>query len=165
MPEFTKWVNDGKFDGGKLSAEQKSLRAWYGKLIRTTQAQAFTKGEFYGLNHSNNDNPAFGRVGEEAASGHWLYAFLRHDAASGQSFLVVANFHGTETLSGVKIRIPQDARAFLGRSEMETWHFSDELASEWSGSASRESLDTQGFALPDLPPCSALLLKIGRSDD
>lgn len=163
MPEFTKWVNDGKFDGGKLSAEQKSLRAWYGKLIRTTQAQAFTKGEFYGLNHTNNDNPAFGRVGEEAASGHWLYAFLRHDAASGQSFLVVANFHGTETLSGVKIRIPQDAQAFLGRSEMETWHFSDELASEWSGSTSRESLDSQGFALPDLPPCSALLLEIGSA--
>jgi hypothetical protein len=106
MPEFAKWVNGGKFDGGRLSDEQKSLRAWYGKLIRATQSPAFTKGEFYGLNHANKDNPNFGRVGDESASGHWLYAFLRHDPASGQSFLVVANFHGSETLRGVKIQHP-----------------------------------------------------------
>ncbi len=163
MPEFTKWVNDGKFDGGKLSAEQKSLRAWYGKLIRTTQAKAFTRGDFYGLNHANNANPAFGRVRDESASGHWLYTFLRHDRESGQAFLVVANFHGSETLHGVKIQIPQNARIFLGRSEIETWHFSDKLASSWAGSTSRESLDVDGITLPDLPPCSALLLEIGCS--
>ena len=82
MPEFTKWVNGGKFDGGRLGEEQKSLREWYGKLIRVTQARAFTAGGFYGLNHANNTNPAFGRVGDETASGHWLYAFLRHDEES-----------------------------------------------------------------------------------
>jgi glycosidase len=162
MPEFTKWVNGGKFDGGQLGDEQKSLRTWYGKLIRTTQAEAFTKGEFYGLNHTNNENPAFGRAGGESASGHWLYAFLRHDAKSGQSFVVVANFHGTETLVGVKIRIPQDARTFLGHADRETWSFSDKLASEWFGTASSESLENQGLSLPDLPPCSALILEIGR---
>ena len=162
MPQFTKWVNDGKFDGGRLSEEQKALRAWYGKLIRTTQAEAFTKGEFYGLNHANNENPAFGRVADESASGHWLYAFLRHDAKSGQSFLVVANFHGTETLAGVKIRIPQDARAFLVRSHEETWNFSERLDFEWTGKTSRESLENEGLVLPDLAPCSALILEIGH---
>jgi glycosidase len=53
MPEFCKWVNGGKFDGGRLSDEQKSLREWYGKLIRATQAPAFTRGEFYGPSHEN----------------------------------------------------------------------------------------------------------------
>ncbi len=162
MPVFTKWVNDGKFDGGKLSAEQKALRAWYGKLIRTTQAKAFTKGEFYGLNHANNENPAFGRVGDESASGHWLYAFLRHDAKTRQAFLVVANFNGSETLAGVKIRIPEAARAFLGRSDEETWNFSERLDSEWTGKTSRESLENEGLVLPDLAPCSTLILEIGR---
>ena len=162
MPKFTKWVNGGKFDGGKLSDEQNFLREWYGKLIRTTQAEAFTKGEFYGLNHTNNDNPAFGRVGDESASGHWLYAFLRHDPKSGQSFLVVANFHGTETLTNVKIRIPQDIRKFLGQGETEIWRFSDKLDSEWAGTASSESLENEGLSLPDLRPCSAFILEIGR---
>lgn len=162
MPEFCKWVDGGRFDGRRLSDEQKSLREWYGKLIHATQAEAFTEGEFYGLNHGNKDNLAFGRVGDETASGHWLYAFLRHDAKSGQSFLVVANFHGSETLRGVKIRIPVDAQKFLGHNRSETWTFSDRLDSNWIGSASRKLLGNEGLTLPDLAPCSALLLEIGR---
>jgi glycosidase len=163
MPEFTKWVNGGKFDGGRLSGEQKSLREWYGKLIRATQSRAFTAGEFYGLNHSNKENHGFGRVGDESASGHWLYAFLRRDAKTGQAFLVVANFHGSETLRGVKVRIPDDARMFVGRSGDAVWSFADRLDSEWRGMARNEDLENEGLALPDMPPCSALLLEIGRA--
>jgi glycosidase len=162
MPEFTKWVNGGNYDGGRLSAEQKSLREWYGKLIRTTQNRAFTAGEFYGLNHANKENPVFGRVGDESVSGHWLYAFLRRDAKTGQAFLVVANFHGSETLCGVKILIPHDARMFLGRTGDETWSFTDRLDSGWSATVARDSLEDEGVALPDLAPCSAMLLEIGR---
>ena len=162
MPEFTKWVNGGKFDGGRLSAEQNSLRAWYGKLIHATRARAFTAGEFYGLNHANKENPAFGRVGGETASGHWLYAFLRRESKTGQAFLVLANFHATETLHAVKIRIPHDARMFLGRLGDDTWTFTDKLDSNWSGAFSDSLLETEGFALPDIPPCSAMLLEIGH---
>ena len=162
MPEFSKWVNGGKFDGGRLSDDQKSLREWYGKLIRATQVRAFTTGEFYGLNHANNENPAFGRVGDETASGHWLYAFLRRDPKTGQAFLVVANFHATESLHGVKIRIPEDASMFLGHSGDEIWSFTDRLDSSWSGTMTRCLLASEGVALPELAPCSALLLEIGK---
>jgi glycosidase len=163
MPEFTKWVNGGKFDGGRLSDAQKALREWYGKLIRATQCRAFTAGEFYGLNHANKENPAFGRVGWEAISGHWLYAFLRRDTKTGQAFLVVANFHGAETLRGVKVRIPNDARMFVGRTGDAVWSFADRLDSEWRGTASGDSLEHGGLALPEMPPCSALLLEIGSA--
>jgi glycosidase len=157
MPEFTKWVDGGKYDGGRLSDEQKSLREWYGKLLRATQSAAFTHGEFYGLNHANLDNPKFGRVGGETASGHWLYAFLRHDPTSGQSFLVVANFRGTETLRGVKVDIPQNAWEFMKRTGQGSWKFADRLDSTWSGSS-----DAEGISLPDLGPCSAMVLEISR---
>ena len=160
MPEFTKWVNKGEFDGGRLSDEQKALRDWYGKLIRATGNRAFTAGEFYGLNHANKDNPRFGRVGDESASGHWLYAFLRRDTKSGQAFLVVANFHGSETLRKVTVRIPNDARMFLGRTHVEQWKFTDRLDSAWQGSSAQAALELEGVTLPDLPPCSALLLEI-----
>ncbi len=162
MPEFIKWVNGGKFDGGRLSAEQNSLREWYGKLIRATQCRAFTAGEFYGLNHANHENPAFGRVGNETVSGHWLYAFLRRDSKTGQAFLVVANFSGSETLRGVKISIPQDAQMFLGRSATAIWTFNDRLDSDWSGTVPGADIEKTGLALPDLAPCSAMLLEIGR---
>src|SRR4029078_12406122 len=32
MPEFAKWVNGHKYDGAKLSAEQKEVRGLYGRL-------------------------------------------------------------------------------------------------------------------------------------
>jgi glycosidase len=155
MPEFTKWVNGGRYDGGRLSAEPKALREWYGKLIRCTQSAAFTRGEFYGLNHANAANPDFGRVGDETASGHWLYAFLRHDPESGKSFLIVANFSPNDTLGGVRIEIPDHAWNFIGRDPVSTWKFTDRLATNWFGPSSGKDL-----TLPDLPPCSALILEI-----
>lgn len=160
MPEFTKWVNDGKFDGCRLSAEQRELRAWYGKLIHATSGMAFTAGEFYGLNHANKENPDFGRMDGETVSGHWLYAFLRHDPQSGQACLVVANFHGSATLRGVKIRIPQDACEFLGRTGDAAWTFTDRLDSNWTGTSGRKALEQTGLALPDLAPCTAMMLEI-----
>ncbi|MEX1049898.1 MAG: alpha-amylase family glycosyl hydrolase [Akkermansiaceae bacterium] len=157
MPEFTKWVNGGKYDGGRLSDEQKALREWYGKLIRATQSPAFTAGEFYGLNHANQQNPDFGRVGDESVSGHWFYAFLRHDPASGASFLVAANFHGSETLRNLRISIPQHAWEFMAREGESRWKFTDKLGSDWSGFATGGELP-----LPDFAPCSVMLLEISR---
>lgn len=155
MPEFTKWVNGGKFDGGRLSEQQKALRAWYGKLIRATQSAAFTAGEFYGLNHANQENTDFGRVGDETVSGHWLYAFLRHDPKSGESYLIVANFHGSETLQNVRISIPRNAWEFMTRTDQNEFLFTDLLGSGWSGRSNGESL-----TLPDLTPCSVMILEI-----
>jgi len=162
MPEFVKWVNGGSFDGGRLSGEQQALRAWYARLLDGIRGPAFTRGEFYGLNHANRGNPAFGRVGEETCSGHWLYAFLRHDVGSGQTFLVVANFHPDETLRGVTVRIPDDARRWLGRTAEGVWSFTDRLHERgWFGTADAAQLAHAGVSLPDLPPCDALLLKVG----
>jgi glycosidase len=161
MPEFTKWVNDGKFDGGRLSPEQVAMRQWYSKLLRATQDKAFTAGEFYGLNHANKENPRFGRIGDESVSGHWLYAFLRSDRESGRASLVVANFHGSDTIRGASVRILEDARNFVGRSGDANWKFTDRLDSDWSGSIAPGQLEIDGLPLPDMPPCSALILEIG----
>lgn len=158
LPEFAKWVNGGNYDGDRLSAAQRALRAWYGRLLTVIRQPAFTAGEFYGLNHANRDHPAFGRLGDETVSGHWLYAFLRHDSKTGQTFLVVANFHPGETLRRVAIRIPEDARKFADRLADGVWHFTDRLNEPaWHGAA---DIATNGLALPNLPPCSALLLEI-----
>ena len=161
MPEFTKWVNGGKFDGGRLSDEQKALRDWYRKLLHVMHDEAFAAGDFYGLNHANKDNPLFGRLGDESVSGHWLYAFLRSDRTSGRAFLVVANFHGDQTIRGASVRIPQDARDFIGRAHKARWKFSDRLETAWCASIMSSALESTGLMLPDLAPCSSLLLEIG----
>jgi len=114
MPELCKWVNNHQFDGGGLSSEARALRAYYARLLALADKPAFRNGQFLPLNPFNLDNPNFGRCDRETVSGHWLYAFLRHDLDTNQSFLVLANFHGRYSLEDVRIRMPQTARIFLG---------------------------------------------------
>lgn len=152
MPEFRKWVNGGKFDGAGLSVDQKSLREFYADLISVVKEPAFTNGDFYGLNHANRDNPAFGRIGKETVSGHWLYAFLRHDAESGQAFLCVANFHPKEALGNVKVIIPQEALHFLGRRTPELLEFIGRLGAGPTLGVLAEELPVSGLVLGDLEP-------------
>jgi hypothetical protein len=157
LPALCAWMNGGACDGAGLSREQSALRDWYGRLLRLMAEPAFEHGDFYGLNFANRDNPRFGRVEGEQASGHWLYAFLRRDAASGQAFLVMANFHPQQTLGNLRVVIPDDAQQWLGMGSRVV--FADRLATAWSGRCDRDEL-ALGAAMPDLPPFSAVMLEI-----
>lgn len=114
MPELAKWVNGHRFDGARLSTEQRELRAFYARLLALVGEPAFRDGDFFPLNPANIWNEHFGRLPGETASGHWLYAFLRFDAASGQRFLVVAHLHRSNALREVYVRLPAEALAFIG---------------------------------------------------
>jgi glycosidase len=159
MPEFQKWVNGGRYDGGRLSAEQKALRAWYGRLLAVIREPAFTRGDFYGLNHANKGNPDFGRLGDETASGHWCYAYLRRDPASGQAFLVIANFHTGHSFEGLRVRLPGHALEWLGGGPGPRT-FRDRLDTDWRGVADPAALSAEGLALPAFAPLSAMMLEI-----
>jgi glycosidase len=116
MPEFVKWVNDHKYDGARLSGEQRKLKEFYGRLINLVGEPAFADGKFFSLNSANRDNERFGRLPGEQASGHWLYAFLRYDSASEQRFLVVANLNPTIALRDLRVILPPNAIQFLDLS-------------------------------------------------
>src|SRR5687767_3665138 len=113
MPELVKWVNGHRYDGGGLSEQQKYLRAFYARLLGLAGEPAFRDGAFFGLNATNVSNEHFGRLPGETASGHWLYAFLRCDHASGQRFLIAANLHSSTMLRDLRVRLPPEALSFL----------------------------------------------------
>lgn len=113
MPELAKWVNGHRYDGGQLSAAQKKLREFYARLLALVGEPAFRDGECFRLNYANHGNEHFGRVAGDTSGGHWVYAYLRFDPASGQRFLVLANLHPRETLHEVQVRLPREAVAFL----------------------------------------------------
>jgi glycosidase len=154
MPEFQKWVNDGKFDGGKLSTEQKQLRHWYSDLLRVLREPAFECGELFGLNYANHENVNFGRCEGESVSGHWIYAFLRHDKKSGQVFLCVANFHPDRDLA-VKVRFTEDALVFMGKVSTDAFSWRGRLGSSCEIMISGEAMLTEGLELGKLPSCGA----------
>ena len=161
LPELARWVNGHRYDGGGLSPEQRALRSWYGALLQVCAEPAFAKGVFRPLNGDNVDNPAFGRVGEETASGHWLYAFLRFEESGGQAFLVVVNLHGEETLRGVRVRLPRERWEELGLGDGPL-RLHERLSGQWAGETVREEALNEGIALADLPPCSACYLELER---
>lgn len=158
MPELAKWVNGHRYDGGRLSVEQKELRDWYGKLLRAIQSPAFVDGEFYGLNFANRGNVDFGRCEGETVSGHWLYAFLRREKNQGEAFLCVVHFHPHRAAEKVRIFIPEDALHWLGIGQSVC--FTEVLAGEIRIETDRENLASEGIMIPFISDCSAMYFRI-----
>ncbi|RFZ81118.1 alpha-amylase [Mucilaginibacter terrenus] len=96
MPELQKWVNDDKFDGGGLSENQKSLRAFYSKLLNTVKDnRVFAEGSFYELMIANERQPGFDTK---------LYIYLRY--TSNQRVMIVANFNREDRQ--LDVQLPHD---------------------------------------------------------
>lgn len=154
LPTLQGWGNGGKFDGGKLPPETAALRAWYQRLLAALRHPAFVNGAFLPLNAANNDNPHFGRLPGESASGHWLYAYLRVDPATSRTVLVVVNLHPKEILRGVKIRIPEEA---LARTIAPNNGLSATCLLQPTRSirATRAEATGEGISLPELEPANA----------
>lgn len=150
MPEFQKWVNGGAYDGGGLSSDQAGLRKWYGELLKVLREPAFTKGEFLGLNHANKGNAAFGRLTGEEISGHWLYAFLRHDNESGQGFLCVVNFHASRKMKDVRVRMPAEGLRFLKKKSAGELVFKGRLGSRAERTTRVREVSGEGILIGDL---------------
>ena len=106
LPELVKWTDDHRYDGGRLSAEQKSLRAFYAALLHAVRDPIFQNGETIPLTKLNEKNTSFGRLPGETASGHWLCAFLRVSAEDKSAALVIANLHPGETLNDLRVNLP-----------------------------------------------------------
>lgn len=82
VPHHQRWMNGGKFDGGQLSANEKSLRDYYQKLLNfTLQSDALT-GSFEEI-HAINKNSTDGY-------GEGLYAFARWSET--EKLIVLTNF-------------------------------------------------------------------------
>lgn len=160
MPELTKWVNEGKFDGGKLSGEQSALREFYGRLLKVVNEPAFRNGNFLPLNPANVDNAAYGRAPGDLASGHWLYSFLRRDPVTGQRFLVVINLHRSQTFDDVRVVVPLTAQAFLGLGGVTAVVLKDRLGSGGEIESPVPEWSSRGVSLGSIPPLSASFFEI-----
>jgi hypothetical protein len=159
MPELAKWVNGGKFDGGRLSPEQKDLRQFYGRLLHVVGEPAFNLGEFLPLNPFNVENADYGRLPGETASGHWVYSFLRHDPMSGQLYLVVINLHPTESFEDVRILLSPDGRLRVPDG-VEKLSFRDELGQRTTFEVSPAVLLEKGFPVGRLEPLTPYYFKL-----
>jgi glycosidase len=165
MPEMVKWVNDHKYDGARVSTEQKRLRLFYSQLVKTIGEPAFSDGIFVPLNAANRDNPNYGRLPDERPSGHWLYSFLRHDLDSGQTFLIVVNFNPWQSLTNVRIVLPPSAAQLIdlsGRAPETAIHLKNRLALEYPICVETTMAEAVGAGIPivDLPALTPIYFEM-----
>jgi len=160
MPELVKWVDGHKYDGARLSPAQKSLRAFYGKLLNLAGEPGFRFGSFRPLNPANNRSAHFGSIEGDPASGRWMYAFLRYDARSRQRWLVVGNLHRGADFSDVHIHIPADAVLWLDIPSGATLTFTDRLGGDRALTIKATELPGAGLVVPAISPLSAMYFEI-----
>lgn len=146
LPRFSLWYNNGKCDAAQLPAPLRELRDFCCRLLRLLHLPVFANGSFYGLNWANKQTVPFGRCDGETSSGHYVYAFLRHDSASRSAALVVCNFLPDKDVH-VCVRIPQNACDWA-RRHSDDFCFSDLLTPENKPiRISRDTLLNEGIPL------------------
>ncbi len=140
VPQHQKWMNDGKFDGGKLDENQKNLRTFYSKLLNETlNNEAINRGNFYELKQANTSSKGFNNK---------IYAYLRYTA--NKRVLIIANFNRSESLLNVSLPIDVlDAFNIKGKPLL----FTDKL----SGTKFKTQNINNGIELK-LPSTSAVIL-------
>ncbi len=119
MPQHQRWMNGGRFDGGRFDESQKKLFGYYRKLLHLRlEHAAISEGRFYDLMWCN---PWYAKFDPQ-----FVYAFLRY--SKSERLLVVVNFHRSECRD-VEVKIPHDALALMGRNKVNEFDMND-FASE-----------------------------------
>jgi glycosidase len=138
VPEHQKWLNDGKFDGGLLSDDQKKLRQFYSNLLNLSQRNpAITQGEYFDITEENVQAKNFGDD---------VHTFIRLKDA--EKLLIVSNF-GSKAKS-IKVNLPN----LLMLDAEKTYRAKDLLWNEM------EIVIEKGMATVELPPYGSYIFKI-----
>ncbi len=58
VPAHQRWMNDGAFDGGQLSAKERELRDFYKRLLNFTRQSKALMGDFFDIQTPNSQNTA-----------------------------------------------------------------------------------------------------------
>jgi glycosidase len=98
VPNHQRWMNDGAFDGGKLSSTEKDLRDFYKRLLNFSAKSLAVMGQFQDLQEVNR------QAGLGYDPNH-LYSFVRW--SDTQKLIVVTNF-SSESTNTFELKIPAD---------------------------------------------------------
>lgn len=120
VPNHQRWMNEGKFDGGQLSQDEKDLRDFYKRLLNFSVQSSALMGKFQEIQSSNRNIT----LGYDIA----IYSYVRWSET--QKLIVVTNFYWLAT-SNFELRIPADIVQKWGLKDG-TYTITDQLYHESS---------------------------------
>jgi len=97
VPNHQRWMNEGKFDGGQLSQEEKDLRDFYKRLLNFSINSPALMGNFQEIQNINRESTDGFDPG--------IYAYTRWSDA--EKLIIVTNFSWLST-SEFELKIPAD---------------------------------------------------------
>lgn len=144
IPELQAWINKGRFDGAKLSEQQKTLRKFYADLNRlVTEKEAFHSGAFFDLQYVNSHGQSPGYDSSR------LFSFLRY--TDRQKIILAYNFDQNRLFS-TYLRIPEQVWCeVLGLDTGRHYTIEEVFGAQTWGFRFRFSENPNGIPL-NLPP-------------
>ncbi len=107
---------------------------------------ALTRGSVSPLNRDN--------------SSQWLSFHARRDEGSGQTFLIVTNLHGTDTMKDIRVNLSAESLIWLGLKNGKA-----KVTDRLSRSKTQETSISNALPIGDVPPMTSLYLDVSQSSE
>ncbi|MGC4040147.1 MAG: alpha-amylase family protein [Flavobacterium sp.] len=145
VPNHQRWMNDGKFDGGKLTKSEKDLRDFYKRLLNFTLKSDALTGQFEEIQSANREKTHGYDPG--------MYSYVRW--SDNEKLIVVVNFSWV-TESGFELKIPEDI--------IKAWKIKDGLYDVkeqlYGSTAQLKVTDGKGTIQLTVKPSESLIFKL-----
>ena len=145
VPHHQRWMNGGKFDGGKLSKSEKDLRDFYKRLLNFTINSDALTGKFKEIQTINRN--------ETKQYGPGIYSYVRWTAK--EKLIVAVNFSWVTT-SDFELKIPEDV--------IKTWNIKDGLYNIkdqlYGSTAQLKVTDGKGTIQMSVRPSESFIFKL-----
>jgi glycosidase len=146
VPSLQRWVNDKKFDGGKSTKEEKSLRDFYKRLLNFTINSDALMGEYQDIHRFNRENTEW--------YNDKVLSFVRY--SDDEKLIIISNFNA-ENEYGFELQIPENSIKKWNLKKGE-YQFKDQLYNEYSSTLIIEN--NQAKIRIDVKPLQSFILKL-----
>ena len=96
VPHHQRWINNNKFDGGRLSESEKDLRDFYKRLLNFTIGSSALMGAYREIHYFNREHTE--------NYNHRVFSFVRW--SSDEKLIIVSNFDKEEA-HAFELKIPE----------------------------------------------------------
>jgi glycosidase len=149
VPHHQRWVNDKKFDGGQLSAEEKSLRDFYKRLLNITISEPALTGKYEDIHYFNRENTE--------GYNHRVYSYVRW--IGEEKLLVLTNFDAGESYR-FQLKLPPGLTAAWNLREGSIYSLTDLLYGGTKADLKVE--EGLGVFEIDLQPLQSYIFKVKK---
>nr|WP_241077778.1 alpha-amylase family glycosyl hydrolase [Flavimarina sp. Hel_I_48] len=147
VPSVRKWVNNGKFDGGKNSEEELKLRDFYKKLLNFTTNSPALMGDYADLQKYNREHTEW--------YNDKVYSFVRW--SEEEKLIIVTNFDAQDAF-GFELQLPQEVIAQWNLADG-NYKVTDQLNTEKTGNL--KITGGKGQIRIDVNPLESFIFKVG----